>query len=43
MAMARQLVRVREKARKLGIYVGDRELLTCPKCGIMEDVLADGR
>jgi hypothetical protein len=43
MAVARKLVKVQEEARKLGIFVGDRELLTCPKCGLMEDVLADGR
>lgn len=36
--LARQLTTVREKARQLGMFVDDRELLTCPGCGLMEDV-----
>jgi hypothetical protein len=40
---ARQLLDVQRQARALGIFVDDRELLTCPKCGLTEDVLSDGR
>jgi hypothetical protein len=43
MAMVNQLVKVQEKARKLGIFVEDRDLIACPKCGLMEDVMGDGR
>ena len=43
MAMAGQLARLQNEAHKLGIFVNDRELLTCPTCGLMEDVLVDGR
>jgi hypothetical protein len=41
--LARQLLDVQRQARALGIFVDDRELLTCPKCGLTEDVLSDGR
>jgi hypothetical protein len=41
--LARQLLDVQRQARALGIFVHDRELLTCPKCGLTEDVLSDGR
>ena len=40
---ARKLLDVQRQARALGIFVDDRELLTCPKCGLTEDVLSDGR
>ncbi len=40
---AHQLAKVTKNAHSLGIFVGDRELLVCPRCGLMEDVLADGR
>jgi hypothetical protein len=42
-AIARELVEVRQQARALGLFTDDRELLACPTCGLMEDVLADGR
>jgi hypothetical protein len=32
-----------KEAERLGIFTGDRDLLTCPSCGLMEDVLFDGR
>ena len=41
--LARQLSDLRRQAHALGIFVDDRELLTCPKCGLTEDVLSDGR
>jgi hypothetical protein len=34
---------LRAQARALGIFTNDRELLTCPRCGLMENVLFDGR
>lgn len=37
-----QLYEAQKKAKKLGIFVGDRELLTCPKCGLHEDVAFSG-
>jgi predicted RNA-binding Zn-ribbon protein involved in translation (DUF1610 family) len=40
--IAQQLVDLKDEARALGIFAGDRDLLTCPKCGLMEDVLVDG-
>ena len=37
-----QLHEVQKRAKKLGIFIGDRELLTCPKCGLQEDVAFSG-
>jgi len=31
-----------ENMEKLGMFPGYRDLLTCPKCGLMEDVTAEG-
>jgi len=42
-AMAGRIAELQKTARRFGIFVDDRELLTCPKCGLMEDVLFDGR
>ena len=41
--VVKQLVKVKEEARALGIFVDDRELLECKKCGLMEDVDINGR
>jgi rubredoxin len=41
--LASRLVAVQEQARSLGIFVGDRELLECPQCGLMEDVIFTGQ
>ncbi len=41
-ALARQLEQVKAQARILGIFTDDRELLECPNCGLMEDVMSDG-
>jgi len=38
-----QLRALQEQARALGLFPNDRELLTCPSCGLAEDVAADGR
>jgi hypothetical protein len=42
-AMADRIVELQKTARGLGIFVDDRELLACSTCGLMEDVLFDGR
>jgi predicted RNA-binding Zn-ribbon protein involved in translation (DUF1610 family) len=41
--LAAQLVELNRKARELGIFTNDRELLQCPQCGLAEDVACDGR
>ena len=40
--LVRELQRVKEQARVLGMFTDDRELLECPKCGLVEDVAAYG-
>lgn len=34
---------IQQKAKELGIFTNDRELLQCPQCGLAEDVACDGR
>jgi hypothetical protein len=41
--IARSLAVLHQEARSLGVFIGDRPLLTCPTCGLMEDVLAGGQ
>ena len=41
--LAQKLTDLHEKAREFGLFIDDRELLTCTSCGLMEDVTADGR
>ncbi len=38
-----ELARLRRQAEELGVFTGDRDLLACASCGLMEDVLAGGR
>jgi predicted RNA-binding Zn-ribbon protein involved in translation (DUF1610 family) len=38
----RKIEKVKEQAKMLGIFTDDRELLECPSCGLVEDVLAGG-
>ena len=40
--LAEGLEELRARAREQGIFTNDRELLTCPICGLMEDVIANG-
>ncbi len=40
--MAQKLSELHEKARELGLFTTDRELLTCMSCGLLEDVTVDG-
>lgn len=41
--LCKELHRMKQQAEMLGIFTDDRELLMCPKCGLQEDVQADGR
>ncbi|HPQ70613.1 MAG TPA: hypothetical protein PKW95_15925 [bacterium] len=41
--LAKQAANLQTEAKRLGLFTDDRELLTCPKCGLMEDVRIDGR
>lgn len=40
--LATQLAALQKRAKTLGIFANDRELLECPRCGLMEDVTSDG-
>jgi predicted RNA-binding Zn-ribbon protein involved in translation (DUF1610 family) len=40
--LARKLAKIKARARALGIFTDDRELLECPNCGLLEDVTAKG-
>ena len=37
-SLARHLVALQAEARALGMFVDDRELLACRRCGLAEDV-----
>jgi hypothetical protein len=41
--LCKELHSLKRQAESLGIFAEDRELLTCPECGLQEDVQADGR
>ena len=41
--LVRRLRDVQTSAREHGIFIADREPVTCPRCGLLEDVLVDGR
>ncbi len=41
-ALGRELTKVQERARKLGLFCNDRELLSCSRCGLEEDVTCEG-
>jgi hypothetical protein len=38
-----QLREMQDLARAHGIFVNDRNLVSCPRCELQEDVLTDGR
>lgn len=38
-----ELLHLGQRAESLGLFVDDRDLLTCPQCRLQEDVLTDGR
>lgn len=39
--LAAELVALQAKARELGLFTNDRELLECPHCGLLENVSFD--
>lgn len=39
--LAAQVNALQATARELGMFTNERELLTCPACGLTEDVTAD--
>lgn len=38
----RRLYEAQQRAKKLGIFIEDRDLLTCPQCGLHEDIAFSG-
>jgi hypothetical protein len=40
--LATRIVALQAKARALGLFANDRELLECQKCGLLEDVTFNG-
>jgi hypothetical protein len=40
--LARQIKKLQEQAKNLGMFVEDRDLLSCPQCGLEEDVTHHG-
>lgn len=40
--LAQQIVALQQQMKALGMFANDRELLQCPRCGIMEDVTHEG-
>jgi ribosomal protein S27AE len=34
---------LQSEAKRLGLFLADRELLSCGACGLAEDIVADGR
>lgn len=43
LALAKQLKALRDQSLELGLFTGDRELLTCPNCRLQEDVVIGGQ
>ena len=41
-ALATEIAALQAKAKALGLFAHDRELLECPVCGLMENVAAGG-
>lgn len=41
-ALAAQISALQQQAKALGMFANDRELLKCPRCGLMEDVTHEG-
>lgn len=41
--LCEQLRKIHQQCETTGLFVGDRELLDCAHCGLLEDVLIDGR
>jgi len=41
-ALAGQIQKIRDQQKRLGLFCEDRELLSCPRCDIEEDVTFEG-
>jgi uncharacterized protein (UPF0212 family) len=41
-ALAGQIKKVKDEQNRLGLFCHDRGLLSCPRCGIEEDVTFEG-
>ena len=41
-ALAGQISALQQKAKALGVFANDRNLVACPSCGLMEDVTSAG-
>ena len=41
--LASRIVALQAKARALGLFANDRELLECKQCGLLEDVSFNGQ
>ena len=41
-ALARQIAKFHKQAEELGLFLNDRGLLECSKCGLIEDVAFEG-
>ena len=37
--LAARFVGLQKRAKALGVFANDRELLECPRCGLLEDVI----
>ena len=40
--LAAELTKLKARAKALGVFTNERELLACPRCGLVEDVTCDG-
>ena len=40
--LAAEIVKLQAQMKAAGLFAEDRDLLECPKCGLQEDVTADG-
>ena len=41
--LATRIVALQAKARAVGLFTNDRELIECRKCGLLEDVIITGQ
>ena len=41
-ALAKEIEQIKEQQRRLGLFCHDRELLSCSRCGLEEDVTGEG-
>jgi hypothetical protein len=40
--LARELTNLQKRAKAIGVFANDRELLECSRCGLLEDVTSTG-